>query len=171
VGGFAVVAGASDETRVSPQFSKNMITAYVAGSMLAIAEIKRRVADLEARCFTVLSSWHTRDESRESMLEIATKDWLELMRSQMVIVNADTPSSSGGYFVETGAAIAYEKPVVYITGEKGTVNVFAYLPSVSIYPSWQKYLDALDSRNSSVRAAHVANTVPSTVARADEQQP
>src|SRR5713101_922350 len=76
------------------------MNAYVAGSMNAIAEIKRRVADLEARCFTVLSTWHQRDESKETHIEIATKDWLELMRSQLVIVCADTPSSSGGYLTE-----------------------------------------------------------------------
>ncbi len=121
-----------------------MITAYVAGSMNAAAEIRRRCADLEARAIRVLSTWAHRDESRETYLEIATKDWFELQRASMVIVNADTASSSGGYHVETGAAIAYEKPVVYITGEKGTVNVFAYLPSVSIYKTWPEYLNALD---------------------------
>ncbi len=88
------------------------MNAYVAGSMNAIADIKRRVADLEARCFTVLSTWHARDESNETYLEIATKDWLELMRSQMVIVNADTPSSSGGYITEFGGALMAEKPVI-----------------------------------------------------------
>ena len=122
------------------------MTVYCAGSMNAIAEIKRRVADLEARCYTVLSTWHSRDESGETFLEIATKDWLELMRAQMVIVNADTPSSSGGYITEFGGALMAEKPVIYISGEGGTMNVFASLPSVTIYKTWVDYLSALDSR-------------------------
>src|SRR5436309_12194907 len=117
---------------------------YCAGSMKAIETIKHRVADLESRGFMVVSSWHARDESSESYLEIATTDWFELRRAQMVVVNADVPSSSGGYWTELGGAIAYEKPTIVI-GDLGALNVFSHLPSVSLYKSWGDYLNALDA--------------------------
>jgi hypothetical protein len=139
-------------------------TVYIGGSMNAMAQIRERNKDMEARGFTVLSTWATRDESGETPLVSATVDWMELMRSNLVVICAEIPSSSGGFMVETGAAIAFEKPVIYITGEQGTMNVFASLPSVSIYRTWSDYLTALDSARRMAEPRSLTR-VPSPVVR------
>lgn len=125
-------------------------TVYVAGSMAARVECEHRAQSLEARDYRVVSSWHRRDESDETYEDIGSQDMLEILRATHVVVCGDTPSSTGGYHVECGIALALGKDVVVI-GEWGERCVFAHVPGVRRYATWEQYLVVLDSEVQSYR--------------------
>jgi len=126
-------------------------TCYVAGSMNALWVCESRACNLEARGFRVVSTWHgRRDEGKQTFAEIGATDMLEILRATHVVINGDTPSSTGGYAVECGIALALGKDVTVI-GEWGENNVFAHVPGVRRYASWSTYLAVLDAEVRSIR--------------------
>ena len=120
------------------------------------AVIADRVRQLQERGYTVVSSWHRRNESGETPADIGLIDARELQDADLVIVCADlSPSSSGGMWWEMGAATAWGKHVVVI-GAMGACNVFAHLPKVRRYPTWEAYLEALDAQRAAQFTGRVA---------------
>jgi hypothetical protein len=84
-----------------------------------------------------------------SYATIAERDLVELVLAGYVVINGDTPSSSGGWHTELGLAVSLGKHVTVI-GEHGARNVFAHLPGVRRFETWADYLAHLDTKSATV---------------------
>lgn len=67
----------------------------------------------------------------------AASDLADIDAADVVLVFTEHPSTSGGFHVETGYALAKGKRVVII-GER--INLFHHLPQVQVYPTLEAFI-------------------------------
>lgn len=115
---------------------------YIAGHNQDIAlEIANAIADSTE--YTVTSSWlykpfhptnhHTVDER----IAIATEDYLDIDRSDALLIISSHKRVPGGKFVEVGIAIGQGKPV-YLIGNRE--NMLMWHPNVTQYDSIDDFI-------------------------------
>jgi nucleoside 2-deoxyribosyltransferase len=121
---------------------------YLAASWAQREVMRDRRTDLEALGHKVTSRWiDSEDESGMGPDEIASSPdsaaagaWVDIYdidRSELVVVFADVPSSTGGYHFEFGFAIGRGKNVAAVGPN---LNVFFSLPLVGNFPNWPEFL-------------------------------
>ena len=108
---------------------------FVAGSYSAITEARAAEQDLLQRGHTVTSSWlhepfdsFTSDWQRRATAEI---DRADIERSDVVVILTGKESTSGGFHIELGMALALRLPV-YLLGPRPD-NIYYLLPDVKDY--------------------------------------
>lgn len=88
---------------------------------------------------------------RRQGVEFALEDYEDVRSADLVIVFTEDPDkpkagrARGGYHVEYGLALAWQKPV-WIVGHRE--NVFHWLdwPRIEFFPEWESALDLLKDR-------------------------
>lgn len=112
---------------------------FIAGSFLVRPRLQLVAEKFRGAGHDVVSSWLAEPLDlvtlvrREDLLAdwlnqaIATQDLIDLYKADALILFTEEPSSSGGYWVELGVAIARGIPV-YVAGDR--MNVYCYYPQV-----------------------------------------
>ena len=112
---------------------------YVAASLLNQENALRFSLRLQDAGFQVTSRWLRRDFSKKPTKddwpayvaleeEMGNIDVEDVLRSDTLIILANTPSSSGGYHVELGLFLGANKPNIIVVGDRP--NVFYWLKDV-----------------------------------------
>lgn len=105
---------------------------YLAGSFAdrdRVTAITETLADLG---FEMTNSWQ-HEHAGESPHTCAVRDLEGIDRADALMVLADTPTTTGGYWVEIGYAIRKQMPIIVVTQEAR--NVFLHLPGVKVVKS------------------------------------
>jgi hypothetical protein len=109
---------------------------YVAGSFDQQLAVRQRAELLEAAGFEVTSTW-----LNEPPTELPERtDWFmracgalalaDEQAAEALVLYADSPSSSGGYWVELGIALQRAVPIVVVGMRTPGPNVFMHLTAV-----------------------------------------
>jgi hypothetical protein len=130
-------------------------------------ELRRYREDLQRRGHTVTSRWldlPSEDPSPEAQAKCAAIDLEDIYRAETLIAFSEAAvrskprkHSRGGRWVEYGLALGTGKPVVLVGPRE---NVFCHLAQVTVYPSWQDYINTLDA--APIRVCNKCNRVIST---------
>lgn len=99
---------------------------YVAGSFSDRKRIETITTELTSLGFEPTNTWQR--ENGESLLECAQRDLRGIDRADVMLVMADRPSTTGGYWVEIGYALGTGMPIIVVTPPYS--NVFLSLPEV-----------------------------------------
>ena len=125
---------------------------YVAASLLNQAAAVQLADQLIAAGFTCTSRWLRRDFSTRLSKddwrarvaleeEMGNIDVEDVLRSDTLIILANTPSSSGGYHVELGLFLGANKPNIIVVGDRP--NVFFWTDSVRYSPTTEGLVEWL----------------------------
>jgi len=117
---------------------------YVAGSWTARTDLVGRAAELKTLGHTVTASWlyspKEHDDWQNGEKELALRDLADIDRADMVIVDCNTPSSTGGYHVETGYCLGLGLGF-WTIGKR--INSFQHLANRH-FETWEEALEALN---------------------------
>jgi nucleoside 2-deoxyribosyltransferase len=116
---------------------------YLAASFKAQEAMKARRDGLHAAGYKVTSRWL--DVERVAPGDVQSthhgiSDLEDIQSSDIVIIDTNEPTTTGGFNVELGYALGQGIPVLY-TGPR--VNIFFGHPGVTHYTEWSDILDAL----------------------------
>ena len=125
---------------------------YVAASLLNQENALRFSLRLQDAGFQVTSRWLRRDFSKKPTKddwpayvaleeEMGNIDVEDVLRSDTLIILANTPSSSGGYHVELGLFLGANKPNIIVVGDRP--NVFFWTDSVRYSPTTEGLVEWL----------------------------
>ena len=116
---------------------------YIAGSWGARGRLRQTAEQLKAAGHTVTADWLYAEEPEgtwaDAGLDIAQRDLTAIDRSSLVLVDLKQPSTSGGYHVEMGYALA-KYIQTWTVGPR--YNGFQYL-STRHYETWDECLEVL----------------------------
>lgn len=125
---------------------------YVAGSFRAKHDLKNLGKLLEANDHECTSRWLDQeaevvfdlgdDAVKEEANREARKDFEDIDRSDAVIVDTHVTSTTGGFFVELGYALARQKPVIIVGARR---NIFMFLGATQV-DSWYDAIVTLNNR-------------------------
>jgi hypothetical protein len=133
---------------------------YLAASWKLRSMMRVRRRELLALGHYVTSSWLNQDGPEavspndsnaadpEHAAGCATADTIDLMLADMVILDTSVDSTTGGFHVELGLALAAEKMIILV-GPR--LNIFHYLPVVCHYDTWEEVTHYLGSLNATVQ--------------------
>jgi nucleoside 2-deoxyribosyltransferase len=116
---------------------------YLAASFDAQEAMKARRDGLHAAGYKVTSRWiDVKMVEPESVyaMDHGFGDLQDIQSSDIVIIDTNVPSTTGGFNVELGFALGQGIPVMH-TGPR--VNIFFRHPGVTHYTEWSDILDAL----------------------------
>lgn len=120
--------------------------AYIASSYRRMGEMHKHAQKITDAGHTVTSRWVYGGTEGVSQEQGAIMDFEDVVKSDMLIVFTEDPlecphdKHSGGYHVETGMALGFNKPVVII-GPR--VNIFHHLPHVRVFDTLKAFLNVL----------------------------
>jgi hypothetical protein len=129
---------------------------YLAASWSVRGQMLVRQRELRQMGHYVTSTWLDDDtaavepgpdpncDDPERAAGCARADAADLMLADLVIMSTDVPSTTGGFHVELGLALAAEKEIILV-GPR--LNIFHYLPTIQHYDSWTEVLTYLGSIN------------------------